>query len=151
MLSRRQFLSIVGAVAAPLLPATRTEERSAIIIAAARKLLGTRYATLAVDFPHTTDCSTLTRWAFGQGGFALPENAYLQRKACVETISSLGALVFFWTINTHPGRVSHVAIDTGCGSIIHSSAEAGHVLEERWVSSEYWKRRFVAFGRLKSA
>src|SRR5438876_11833483 len=110
MIDRRQFLSLLGSLASvPPFAAELVSHQNDVVIGVAELLLGVPSVTPALDFPRTTDASSLTCWAYKFIGISLPPNAFLQHLACIKTRSHPGGLVFFGTIEDLPHRVSHLA------------------------------------------
>ncbi len=88
--------------------------------------------------PFVMDCSTLTKWAYGQIGIWLPRHSIDQRAmgrqieiAEIEPgdlIFSVGAKPY-WYADPNDG-VGHVGICTGQGSVIHAASTKRGIVED---------------------
>lgn len=112
-----------------------------IAVAEARKHLGTRYE-FGGNGPDTFDCSGLTRWAWREAGVDMPRVSRNQHAAFEEVpLDQLrpGDLIAY-DYDRVPG-VSHIAIYSGDGNMIHATPNnsrslPGQVMEEpMWRSS----------------
>lgn len=121
---------------------------SAILLAEARKWLGTRYR-YGGHSKDGTDCSGMVMEVFNSSaGIKLPRNSREQHKYC-KSISAgdlmPGDLVFFAN-NLRTGRIGHVGLYVGDGMMIHASTSKGVIVSG--LDEDYWKKHYAASGRV---
>lgn len=107
------------------------------------------------EAPYTFDCSSLTKWLYGQIGIWLPRRS-IQQVMLGEEISlnnvCTGDLVFTsGNINyfkSHPGDISigHVGIATGDGTVIHAANKQYGICETA-IESFIQKNEYVEIVR----
>ena len=90
------------------------------VVDEARSWIGTPYGAYGAD------CSGFTSQVFAQFGVYLPDNPAFQYSYGVPSTAEAGDLVFY---NEHGYGISHVAIATGYGTVIHASTYFGAVVE----------------------
>lgn len=111
-----------------------TSSGAAGAVAAARSMIGKPYVWGAASPSVGFDCSGLTSWAWGQVGVYLPHSSAAQYSALPKVSRDAlqpGDLLFFYS------PISHVAMYTGGGSMIHAS-HPGVPVQEISISSYYW-------------
>lgn len=130
-------------------------ERASYLIGRARYCRGAKPS----QAPDTVDCSSFTKWAYGQAGYWLPRYSVDQRSAGRPVVLPVrGDLVFRsgwkdWWINDPEDGVGHVGIYTGFHTVIHAANSRRGVVEdslEDFVqSSKLFRgyRRFTPLGR----
>ncbi|SFS30960.1 C40 family peptidase [Marininema halotolerans] len=98
------------------------------IIATGDKYLGTPYKWGAkVGNTSSFDCSSFTKYVFGQNGVKLPRGARDQGKVGTKVSRSQlkkGDLVFFKLKKTN-GKIGHVGIYAGDGKVLHTWGRGG--------------------------
>jgi peptidoglycan DL-endopeptidase CwlO len=90
------------------------------VVDEARSWIGTPYGAYGAD------CSGLTSQVFAQFGVYLPDDPAAQWSYGVPSDGEAGDLVFY---NEDGYGISHVAIATGYGTVIHASDYFGAVVE----------------------
>lgn len=111
------------------------DEARAQIIADSRSLVGTPYLWGGAS-PLGIDCSGLTQLAHRLAGVVIPRDASLQYPTGhhIETTPALEAALpadcIYFHSATNKDRITHVALYTGEGNIIHSSRGHNGVYEE---------------------
>jgi cell wall-associated NlpC family hydrolase len=118
---------------------------------AARSQIGNKYVYGSASPSTGFDCSGLTSWAWGQAGVSLPRSSAAQWD-WVDKISKAdlraGDLVFY-SAGGPQGRVSHVALYTGQGTIVHARNSSLPVMEEDL--DRYWVSNLVGYGRVPAS
>lgn len=117
------------------------------IVAAASKLLGTRYVW-GGHSPSGFDCSGYTWYAYQQAGVYIPMHdlwGQLQAGPRIAQADLLpGDLVFFQ--NTYTAGLSHVGIYIGGGRFIHAASERQGVTVSG-LGEGYWAARYFGASR----
>lgn len=132
----------VGARSASL--ARKTRDRTAVLVAAAKGLMGVPYVHGGTSVDTGFDCSGFTRHVFQRAlGLALPRSSREQAEApgLVQVgMDDLrpGDLVFFNTMRT---AFSHVGIYVGNNKFIHAPRTGGQIRVED-LRVAYWAQRF---------
>ena len=122
------------------------------IVREARNLIGSSYRYGGTD-PKGFDCSGLVKYLYSKNDITLQggsRHIYDQ----VDRISAKdlkpGDLAFF-TLN---GKIDHVALISKVTKdqcyIVHSTTSKG-VIEQDYLQSPYWTKKFYRYGRVKSA
>jgi hypothetical protein len=152
LLDRRDAVKGLAGLAAALFGGVLLTQGSAsalssnqglVILAAARRMIGTPYVWGGPQFPRNTDCSSLTQWAYAQANLRIPRVAADQFRACTYSANVPGALVFFNTTEAR-GAITHVGVNAGNGRFVNANSAAGRVIEEQWQGNGYWAPRFIA-------
>lgn len=95
------------------------------------------------------DCSAFTQFLFaGVYGLSIPRTAreqYSQTNRISRTELKEGDLIFF---NTR-GGISHVGVYLQNNKFVHASTSGGVMISD--IFEDYWARKFVGVGRLKSS
>lgn len=119
------------------------------IITEAKKYIGAGYkygATLA-EAPKLFDCSSYTQLVFQNNGIQLPRVSRDQASKGVSVSSSnlqIGDLMFFTMKDTYSdGRVAHVGIYMGNGSMIHASTSKGVTITTNVLQNPYWSKNYL--------
>lgn len=105
--------------------------RVAVVIAAARSVIGAPYVFGAADPAVGFDCSGLTMWAWAQAGVSLPHSSTLQHASLPHVDTSElrpGDLVFFSYGRLGPGVIDDVGLYIGGGQMIASQNESTGVM-----------------------
>lgn len=124
-------------------------QQIASILADAKKYIGAKYkygATLA-EAPNMFDCSSYTQYVFGNSGIQLPRVSRDQASKGVSVATSnlkAGDLMFFTMKDTYTdGRVAHVGIYMGDGSMIHASTSKGVMISTNVLQNPYWSKNYL--------
>lgn len=119
------------------------------ILEQAKQYMGAKYkfgATLA-EAPKYFDCSSYTQLVFGKVGIELPRVSRDQaRKGATVTVTSLqaGDLMYFTIKDIYSdGRVGHVGIYMGDGSMIHASSSKGVSITKNVLQNPYWGKNYL--------
>ena len=118
------------------------------LLETALALLGTPYRN-GGSTPDGFDCSGFTQWVFGRHGVSLPRETreqYAEGASVGRDRLVAGDLLFFSTVA--PGA-SHVGIALDTDRFVHAPSSNG-VVRIEYLSSSYWKRRFVGARRVAS-
>lgn len=117
-----------------------TREQERVIIQTARAYRGVPYVWGGTS-TRGFDCSGFTRYVYGQAGIQLNRTAQQQYGQMTACSNRPGALLFFAVPDPdRPGvRITHVAIQSSPGYIIHASYSRGRVVEEPIG----WLRRYL--------
>jgi cell wall-associated NlpC family hydrolase len=141
----------VGSGSAPSAPASSAPS-SAIadqVIQNAMNLRGvTRYKLNANQPPTLLDCSSFTKYVFGQAGISLKWGTRYQKDAGRHVDKSnlqKGDLVFFGTQTK--GTINHVGIYIGDGQFIHNSPSFDGVGISN-LNSGYWADKYITARRV---
>jgi len=95
------------------------------------------------------DCSGFTTFVFDQMGIDLPRTSKSQATAGTKVAKEdlqAGDLVFFDTVGSIDGVVSHVGIYIGGGEFVHASTSRGVVTDK--LSSSYYAKRYITARRV---
>jgi peptidoglycan DL-endopeptidase LytE len=124
------------------------------ILEEAKKYIGAKYkfgATLA-EAPNLFDCSSYTQFVFGKAGVQLPRVSRDQASKGVAVSTSnlkAGDLLFFTMKDTYTdGRVAHVGIYMGDGSMIHASTSKGVMITSNVLQNPYWSKNYLFSKRI---
>lgn len=125
------------------------DKRGEQVVKEAYTWIGTPYKYGGDKRGEGTDCSGMVMRVYEKAAdIKLPRSSKDQADFC-ETVKSKdvkkGDLVFFAT-GKDPNRVSHVGIVVDDDSFIHASSSKGVVVSR--LSSNYYHRRFIKFGRV---
>lgn len=117
------------------------------IIKEAKKYIGAGYkfgATLA-EAPKLFDCSSYTQLVFQNNGIKLPRVSRDQASiGNAVTSLQMGDLMFFTMKDTYSdGRVAHVGIYMGDGSMIHASTSKGVMITQDVLKNPYWSKNYL--------
>lgn len=111
--------------------------------------LGTPYKYAHQEKGEGTDCSGMVMMVYVNAtGEKLPRNSAKQAEFCIDASPeevNAGDLVFFAT-GRDPVKVSHVGIVVDDDNFIHASSSKGVIVSK--LSSPYFKRTFIKFGRV---
>ena len=117
-----------------------TSTSASKVISYAKKLLGKPYVWGAQG-PNSFDCSGFTYYVFkNAAGITLPRTSSMQSKyGTYVSKSNLrpGDLVFFDTVGSNNGDVTHCGIYIGNGQLIHAASGQGKVVINNMNSSYY--------------
>ena len=141
-------LSLIQVKYAVLLNTTAEEVRNTKMFEFIDEWYGTPYR-LGGTTKKGVDCSAFSQFLFSTVyGFGIPRTAREQYKL-TDRISRTqlkeGDLLFF---NTR-GGISHVGVYLQNNKFVHASTSGGVMISDIFV--EYWARKFVGVGRLKSS
>ena len=129
------------------IPYECTDEEFSSIEKTAEKYLGVPYVYAGKSPLTGFDCSGFTIYVFRQCGIELKgssaQELYDNSTVIEKEDVKAGDLVFFK--EDPEGKVSHVGIYLGGGIMIHAGTEG---ICKADLSTEYWTKRFFAFGRL---
>jgi cell wall-associated NlpC family hydrolase len=160
MVFRLLFLllfTISGPVAAQTASISDTVvvEQSDSLINYARSHLGKRYGN-RIGSTASFDCSGFVCHVYQSFSVVLPHGSSAQAQVCEKIdISEVrtGDLLFFSGSKVSKTQIGHVALVTEVDDsgihMIHSTVQAG-VIEEIYERSDYFTRRFIMAGRLKT-
>ena len=119
------------------------------ILEESKKYIGAKYkygATLA-EAPKLFDCSSFTQYVFGNSGVQLPRVSRDQASKGVAVATAnlkAGDLLFFTMNDTYTdGRVAHVGIYMGDGSMIHASTSKGVMITTDVMKNSYWAKNYL--------
>lgn len=152
-ISNEQAINILKTRGFHIIPIT-----AVAMIAMLREYIGQakyRRGASLEEAPGVMDCSSLTKWAYGQRGIYLPRHSIAQRDHCsIEVKPSYiepGDLVFttgfqnyFWT-DPNDG-VGHVGLATGEDTVIHAANSKVGIIEsplEHFLKQSRGIRRLV--------
>jgi peptidoglycan DL-endopeptidase LytE len=119
------------------------------LILDARKYLGTPYV-FGAKFGQTAtfDCSSFVKTVFAQNGITLPRvsrNQALEGTYVSRANLQVGDLVFFTTKDSN-GKIGHVGIYVGDGSMIHTYGDGG--VKYSTIEKGWWNDHYVTARRL---
>ncbi|WP_428911895.1 NlpC/P60 family protein [Niallia sp. Krafla_26] len=124
------------------------------IITEAKKYIGAKYkwgATLA-DAPNLFDCSSYTQLVFKNNGITLPRVSRDQASKGVAVPTAnleVGDLMYFTMKDQYTdGRVAHVGIYMGDGSMIHVSTSKGVIITSDVLNNSYWSKNYLFSKRI---
>lgn len=132
------------------------KRQRAEIVAFMRSQLGRSYKLGVEVKPYVDsdiwDCSEITEQAYQRVGLSLPDGSPYQFDACQSVKSpEPGDLGFLWSDKW--GRIGHVLVYTGDGTVVHAVGGRGVVEDPRgmWELHTRWRgwRRHEAFNRPK--
>ncbi|WP_102029516.1 C40 family peptidase [Salirhabdus sp. Marseille-P4669] len=117
------------------------------ILAEAKKYLGAGYkfgATLQ-EAPKLFDCSSYTQLVFKNNGITLPRVSRDQASLGTRVTDLKAGDLMFFTIKDmySDGRVGHVGIYMGDGSMIHASSSKGVTITENVLQNPYWSKNYL--------
>lgn len=117
------------------------------VLEVAKKYIGAGYkfgATLA-EAPKLFDCSSYTQLVFQQVGISIPRVSRDQAsKGTTVTNLQAGDLMFFTIKDSYSdGRVAHVGIYMGDGSMIHASTSLGVAITKNVMQNSYWSKNYL--------
>lgn len=115
----------------------------------AQKYIGFPYVWGGSNPSTSFDCSGYVCWVYTQSGvYNLPRTTatgiYNQCALVPKTEAMPGDLVFFQGTYAGAGAASHIGIYVGNGKMLH----AGNPIGYADINTAYWKKHFLAFGRL---
>lgn len=117
----------------------------------ARQQIGTPYRYGGSTPSSGFDCSGLTSWAWKQAGVTTMPRTSRDQYAWSQKITRAelqpGDLVFY-SSGGPGGTVSHVALYSGDGKIIHAPSSGKTVTE---TTVDYWRGALVGFGRIPAS
>lgn len=157
MLYVGQFLRLPGAAQSREMEPVQNQAPSvssldakrAAIVSTAKKYLGASYvygASMSAA-PRTFDCSSYTKYVYQQHGVTLPRDSRQQSAEGVRISTSElqpGDLLFFTASRYSDGRVAHVAIYMGNGSLIHAvDPKSGVKITNNWQNNSYYRGKFL--------
>lgn len=160
MVFRLLFLllfTISGTVAAQTaaISDTLSMVQSDSLINYARSHLGKRYGN-RTGSTASFDCSGFVCHVYQSFSVSLPHGSGAQAQVCEKIALSevvSGDLLFFSGSKVSKSQIGHVALVTQVDDsgihMIHSTVQAG-VIEEIYERSDYFTRRFIMAGRLKT-
>lgn len=111
----------------------------------ARSQIGTSYRYGEESPERGFDCSGLIYWSYQQVGMETPRTSSSLRSGTNRISRSelqAGDLVFYG----YDGQVSHVAMYTGDGTLVHAPSSGDYVREES--IDTYWTDNLIGYGRL---
>lgn len=124
------------------------------IIEIAKQFIGGGYkfgATLN-EAPRLFDCSSYTKYVFGQKGVKIPRTSREQAglgTAVGATSLKQGDLLFFQSPTLYSdGRVGHVGIYIEGGHMIHASSSNGVHITYNLLNNSYWGRNYLFAKRI---
>ncbi|OWA36062.1 hypothetical protein B9G55_09380 [Saccharibacillus sp. O16] len=98
--------------------------------------------------PVLFDCSSFTRYVFGQVGVDIPVGTAYQKDVGIAVDKDdwqKGDLLFFWS--SVPGLIGHVGIYDGEGHLVHNSSSKDGVAVAD-LSLKYWQDHYVSARRV---
>lgn len=128
------------------------------IVTLANAYMGRPYVSPGSSPPTSFDCSSFTRYIYGQCGKSINTQAYTQYNQASKfydvSLAQPGDLVFFQDtrqdgelrIANDGKNITHVGIYIGNNQFIHASSGKGKVVKSS-LSSSYYTTHFAAFGR----
>jgi len=149
-------LTIVFSTAATVLPlshsvyAMSTERKAIDLINTAKVYVGRPYQFGApTNTTRVFDCSSFTKYVFGHNSIYLPRNTTQQSKmGYAVSFNNLkkGDLLFYSTAGSN-GRIAHVGIYMGGGTMIHTYKKGVGVTYSK-INSSYWRAHFITARRV---
>ncbi|WP_078546679.1 C40 family peptidase [Litchfieldia alkalitelluris] len=126
---------------------TKLKNQRQGVLNQAKKYIGAGYkfgATLA-DAPKLFDCSSFTQLVFQQNGITIPRVSRDQAsKGTYVKELKAGDLMFFTNSDLYSdGRIGHVGIYMGDGSMIHASSSKGVSITENVLNNPYWGKNYL--------
>lgn len=99
--------------------------------------------------PDAFDCSGLVQYSYAQVGVYLPPSSVEQATIGIQVSDQLqrGDLLFFTTIDTQPGIVTHVGLYEGDNVMINAVSEKFGIRRDD-ITSVYWSSRFLFARRI---
>ncbi|MEQ2528229.1 NlpC/P60 family protein [Bacillaceae bacterium CLA-AA-H227] len=117
------------------------------VLDAAKQYIGAGYkfGATAAEAPRLFDCSSYTQLVFSQVGISLPRVSRDQAsKGIAVTQLEAGDLMFFTIKDSYSdGRVAHVGIYMGDGSMIHASSSLGVAITKNVMQNRYWASNYL--------
>lgn len=124
-------------------------QKADAIITLGKKYFGTPYKFAAsTNTTKVFDCSSFTKYVFGQNGIKLNRSARDQAKQGTFVAKKdlrPGDLVFFH-VPSRPMEIGHVGIYVGNNTILHTYGAGGVKLTK--IDSGYWARQYVTARRV---
>ena len=128
----------------------------------ARSCVGVSRYQLKADphwAPSVVDCSSFTKWLFGQCGILLPRLAFQQFHACTELVpveKTVGGELIFRGIGRPRGfylncpvlRIDHVGFVTFDRRVVHAANKHVGVIESELVDFFEFKHSGMCAGRI---
>jgi peptidoglycan DL-endopeptidase LytE len=111
---------------------------------------GYKFGASLADAPKKFDCSSYTKVVFGSTGITLPRVSRDQasKGTAVKSLQA-GDLMFFTQREIYSdGRVGHVGIYMGDGSMIHASSSKGVTITKNVLNSPYWGKNYLFSKRI---
>ncbi len=126
---------------------TKLQKQRQGVLANAKQYIGAGYkfgATLG-DAPRLFDCSSFTQLVFQQNGITIPRVSRDQAsKGTHVTNLKAGDLMFFTNNDLYSdGRIGHVGIYMGDGSMIHASSSQGVTITPNVLRNSYWGKNYL--------
>ncbi|OIJ21410.1 peptidoglycan endopeptidase [Anaerobacillus alkalidiazotrophicus] len=111
---------------------------------------GYKFGATLDEAPHLFDCSSYTQLVFKYVGIDIPRVSRDQaRKGRYVTDLKAGDLMFFTNNELYSdGRVGHVGIYMGDGSMIHASTSLGVDITDNVLGNPYWGANYLFSKRI---
>lgn len=147
-------LTIAMSATAVILPhsayAMSTERKAIDLINTANVYIGRPYQFGApTNTTRVFDCSSFTKYVFGHNSIYLPRTTTQQSKmgyAVSFNNIKKGDLLFYSTAGSN-GRIAHVAINMGGGTMVHTYKKGVGVTYSK-INSAYWRAHFITARRV---
>jgi peptidoglycan DL-endopeptidase LytE len=106
---------------------------------------GYKYGASLNEAPKLFDCSSYTKVVFADTGISLPRVSRDQANKGISVKSlEAGDLMFFTIKDSYSdGRVGHVGIYMGDGSMIHASSSKGVSITNNVLQNPYWSKNYL--------
>lgn len=111
---------------------------------------GYKFGATLDEAPNLFDCSSFTQLVFQQNGIKIPRvSRYQANKGRHVTELEPGDLMFFTNNELYSdGRVGHVGIYMGDGSMIHASTSQGVTITDNVLGNPYWGPNYLFSKRI---
>ncbi len=111
---------------------------------------GYKFGASLADAPKKFDCSSYTKVVFANTGITLPRVSRDQASRGTSVTSlQAGDLMFFTQREIYSdGRVGHVGIYMGDGSMIHASSSKGVTITKNVLNNSYWSKNYLFSKRI---